>query len=444
MLKARKRFVLYAMLCVFVLLFVLLGIINLVNFTAAGDDADQVTKVLAEQQGIFGEPVMQVPDLADINLQDMTPPDLNGQPFTPPDINAPDFTPPEIVPQGQQPVGFFPGILGPMGPNSPEMEASLRYFTFSFDPDGSAELVALQISAVTEDEAQEWARSLLGGKETGWSRTYYRYRVYESNGKTCVTVIDQSRELLPSYRILIISGIGLLVGTLVSCLALMFIGRKLFKPLEEADRKQKRFIADAEKELKVPLTIINANTEIMERENGENKQTQSVNRQIKKMLGLVKNLSNVGVFDEKDLAMLQCNVTELAQAAGDVMKSQFEANGRTLAIVADEPVTITGDSEAMNDLITELLNNALRFSVSKAELFVGRKDGHSVIIASNDTTLPEGNVDQVFDRFARLDNAEGIPGAGLGLSHVKEIVQAHNARASAQVVNGEFILRINL
>ena len=159
---------------------------------------------------------------------------------------------------------------------------------------------------------------------------------------------------------------------------------------------------------------------------------------------LVKNLSNVGVFDEKDLAMLQCNVTELAQAAGDVMKSQFEANGRTLTIVADEPVTITGDSEAMNDLITELLNNALRFSVSKAELFVGRKDGHSVIIASNDTTLPDGNVDQVFDRFARLDNAEGIPGAGLGLSHVKEIVQAHNARASAQVVNGEFILRINL
>ena len=427
MVKARKRFVLFAMLCVFLLLFVLLGIINGANFTMASEDADRVTEMLAQQQGVFGGPVPPVPDVQGMEM--------------------PNLTPPENAPQGMEPsnmpMGFFPGFMGPLGPDSPEMASSLRYFTFSFDQDGNAEQVALQISAVTKDEALAWARSLLREHETGWTQGTYRYRVYEAGGKTYVTVIDQGRELLPCFRILLISGIGLIVGLAVSYFALMMIGKKLFKPLEEADRKQKRFIAYAEKQFKIPLTIINANTEIMERENGETEQTLSINRQVKKMIGLVKNLSSVGVFDEEDLAMLRCDLNALAQAAYGAMKDAFEEQGRKLTIQA-EPVTVTGDSEALTELMAELLENALKFSLSRAEIKVGQENGHAVIAVTSDTNLPDGTLDQVFDRFTRLDNARDIPGAGLGLSHVKEIVQAHNGRAGARAVNGEFILRVSL
>ena len=429
--KTRKRFVIFATLCVFVLLFVLLGIINGVNFTMASEDADQLTEMLAQQQGMFGNPVPAVPD-----LQGFTPPEG----ITPPE----GVNPPDIDPQGNPPEGFFPGFMGPMGPNSPEMESSLRYFTFAFDKEGNAERVALQISAVTEEEALAWARSLLKEQKTGWTHATYRYRVYKSDGKTYVTVIDQGRELLPCFRILLISGVGLIVGLLVSYFALMYIGKRLFKPLEEADRKQKRFIAEAEKEFKAPLTIINANTEIMEREMGETEQTLSINRQVKKMIGLVKNLSTMGVFDEKELSMLRCDLSALAQAAGDAVKHQFEEKGCKLTVLADQPVTVVGDSEAMNDLITELLDNQLKFASAWAELKVEQENGHSVITASNDTALTGGNVDQVFDRFTRLSNAEGVPGAGLGLSHVKEIARAHNGRVSAKAADGKFVLLVIL
>ena len=463
MIKARKRFVLYAMLCVFILLFVLLAIINGVNFAMAGDDADQLTETLAQQRGTFGGPMPMAMDLpvmdpameapaADqqggespgVSAQDQPPQGMMPQGVIPQGAAPQGAVPQGIDPQGNLQGGFFPGFLGPMGLNSPEMEDSLRYFTFSFDADKNATLVAFQINAVTEEEARSWAESLIREKATGWTRTSYRYRVYKIEGQTYVTVIDQSRELLPCYRILIISAIGLVLGMIVSCIALFLIGKKLFQPLEEADRKQKRFIADAEKEFKAPLTIINANTEIMERQTGETEQTQSIDRQIKKMIGLVKNLSNIGVFDEKNLTMLRCDIAELAQAVGDAMKSQFEEQGRALTVTADQPVTIVGDSEAMNDLFMELLNNQLKFSVSHAELKVCQEEGHSVIIASNDTNLPDGTVDQVFDRFTRLDNAKDIPGAGLGLSHVKEIVHAHNGRANAKVEYGVFTLRISL
>ena len=420
--KTRKRFVIFATLCVFVLLFVLLGIINGVNFTMASGDADQLTEMLAQQQGTFGNPALPAPDL---------------QGFTPPEgVNLPEgVNPPE---------DFFPGFMGPMGPDSPEMKSSLRYFTFAFDKEGNAECIALQISAVTEEEALAWANSLRKENKTGWTRATYRYRVYKIDGRKYVTVIDQGRELLPCFRILLISGIGLIVGMAASYIALMYIGKRLFQPLEEADRKQKRFIAEAEKEFKVPLTIINANTEIMERETGETEQTQSINRQVKKMIGLVKNLSTVGVFDEKELSMLRCDLSALAQAAGDAVRNQFEEKGCRLTIAADQPVTVMGDSEAMNDLISELMDNQLKFASSWAELKVGQEDGHCVITASNDTDLPGGNLDQVFDRFTRLENADSVPGAGLGLSHVKEIVQAHNGRVSAKAADGKFLLRVIL
>ena len=463
MIKARKRFVLYAMLCVFILLFVLLAIINGVNFAMAGEDADKVTATLKDERGMFGNLGMPIMDPSMMDPS-QTPPAVDQQGGESPGVSAQDqplqgaipqgtlpqgALPQGVIPQGGAPQGtvqggFFPGFFGPMGFDSPEMEDSLRYFTFAFDADGNATQVAYQINAVTEDEARSWAQSLLKEKATGWTRTSYRYRVYEIDGQKYVTVIDQSRELLPCYRILIISAIGLVAGMIVSCIALFLIGKKLFQPLEEADRKQKRFIADAEKEFKAPLTIINANTEIMERQTGETEQTQSIDRQIKKMIGLVKNLSNIGVFDEKNLTMLRCDIAELAQAVGDAMKSQFEEMGRDLRVAAEPPVTIIGDSESMNDLFSELLDNALKFSCSWAELKVCQEEGHSVIIASNDTNLPDGTVDQVFDRFTRLDNAKDLPGAGLGLSHVKEIVQAHNGRASAKVEYGVFTLRINL
>lgn len=433
MVKARKRFILFAMLCVFVLLFVLLGIINVVNFTMAGEDADRVTEMLAQQQGRFGTSAPPVPDLQEIVLPE-TPP----QGMEPQDVPAGDTGPQNM------PVGFFPGFMGPMGPDSPEMESSLRYFTYSFDQDGNAERVALQISAVTEDQALAWARSLLQENETGWTRTSYRYRVYTYDGKTFVTVIDQGRELLPSFRILLISAIGLAVCLLASCVALVFVGRKLFRPLEEADRKQKRFIAEAEKRFKVPLTIINADTEIMERENGETEETSSINRQVKKMIGLVKDLSNIRVFDDGELTMLRCDLSALAREAADAMKGRFDLGNISLKLSADSSAQAVGDSEALRELLEELLENALKFSLSRAEMKVAPENGHLVITASNDTNLPDGSLDQVFDRFTRLDNAGDIPGAGLGLSRVREIVRAHNGRATAKAVNGEFILRIIL
>ncbi len=394
------------MLSIFILLAILLGIINMISFTMASEDADRMTLRLSEERGRF-QPARTIPESTGI---------LNG----------------------------FPRQPGPTGPDAPDTPDSLRYFTYAFDSSGSAEQVAFSISAVSEEDALEWARSLLKENETGWTATNYRYRVYQNNGKTYVTVIDQSRELVTPYRILYISLAGFIIAMGIGYLFLMYLGKRMFRPLEEADRQQKRFIADAEKEFRVPLTVINANTEIIERENGESEQTRSINRQVRRMITLVRSLGSFGIFNEKDLTVNRFDLSSLVRAAGDAAMERFREKGLALQINAGEAILTEGDSESLGSIVTELLDNAEKFSLTRAGIDVSAANGRVSLTASNDTSLPDGSVDQIFDRFTRLENAKDLPGVGLGLSHVKEIVRAHNGRVHASVADGVFTLRIQL
>lgn len=394
--KAEKKFRLYSILVIFVLLTVLLSVINGVNFTMAASDADEITQKIAERQGAF-EP------------------------------EEPSF----------QQKGAFG--MGPMGPDSPEMNKSLRYFTVAFTNKGeTAETVAFHISAVNESEAKEWAAGLLKEK-TGWTRTTYRYRVYKKNGTTYVTVIDQGRELLPSYRILIISAVGEILVLIIGWFVLLGIGRKIYAPIEEADRKQKNFIKNANKEFRVPLTIINGNTELTERKYGPDEQSRSTHRQIAKMNELVEKLGKIGLFEDGDIRPEKVPLSEYLSAALDSSEERFASRNLELKADIAPDVTVNADPEAMSRLTDELIDNAVKFALTKVSFTLKNENGYVVIETANDASLPDGPADQVFDRFTTLENSDGT---GLGLSYVKDIVKAHKGRASAEVAGGIFTLRI--
>ncbi len=405
--KAKNKLILFAVLSVFVLLTLLIAILNGVNFTMAANDADAITQSLAWQKGSFG--------------------------------------PNDRRPNGAG--GFFArgesGQIGPMGPGSPEMGASLRYFTFAFDgKTGNAETVALEISAITESEAEEWARSLLR-ESTGWTRGTYRYRVYEAEGKTFVTVIDQGRELLPSYRILIISVIGEALCLLLMFLFLLYAGKRLFAPLEDADRKQRQFIDGMEKEFQVPLTVVNADVELLERGGGANEQTNSIRRQVHTMSRLLKSLAGLGVLTGETDFSAPVPLSEFLQSEIDLHTEAFLRRGIHPETEIEPGITLRASPEGIKRLVEELLDNAEKYAVSRAKFTLRREKERILLLCENDAALPDGSCDQVFDRFTTLPNAaEGS--LGLGLAMVKELVQSCNGRLRASVTCGVFTLRIAL
>lgn len=401
--KVRKKFVLYAMIAVFVLLTVLLSVINAINFTMMADDADRVTEMIASGKGAFPGEMAE---------------------------------PPRDAPRS--------GQMNRMGPDSPEIAYSARYFTFRFDKDGNAEEVTMNISAFKSEEAREIASSLVKDKnKTGWLKFQYRYRVYKNGDFTYVTVVDQGRELLPSYRILIISLIGEALCLAVCFAFLAFMSGKLLRPIEEADRRQKEFLSEAENEFKIPLTVINANTEIIEKEIGTNEHTQSINRQVKKMIKLTKKLGTLSLV-APDGEAEPCDLSLTLSAAIDRARGDFETRGIEVSSEVIPGETVSGDAESIRKAVGEIVANSAKFAKTHASFKLNNGNGRVSLTASNDTDLQDGSADRVFDRFTRLENADGVEGNGLGLSFVKDVVKAQNGRLTAKVVNGEFTLRIAL
>lgn len=404
--KAEKKFRLYAILVIFILLTVLLTVINGVNFTMAASDADEITGMLADRQGDFEHKASSP----------------GGEKAGPPEK------------------GFK---MGPMGPDSPEMNASLRYFTVAFsEKDEKVETVAFNISAVTEVEAQEWAKTLLKEK-TGWTRGTYRYRVYKSQGVKYVTVIDIGRELLPSFRILIISAVGEVLCLVIGWFVLLGIGKRIYAPVEEAERKQRNFIKNANKEFRLPLTIINGNTELTEKKYGPDDETRSTHRQIGKLNELVDKLGTVGIFNDGDIRYEVVPISQFLAAALDRASEKFSEQGLILTADITPDITLSADREAISRMLDELIDNTLKYSLNNVSFTLKNENGYILLETQNDTDISDGSISQIFDRFTVLENAkEGS--AGLGLSYVKEIVKAHNGRISAEVSGGTFILRITL
>ncbi len=419
--KAIRKFVISAEGAVFVLLAVLLSVINVVNFAMASDDADMITKRLAGVHGMF----------------ETDRPKDEGAPPAGMDENG--MTNQNFHMKGR----FRFGGFDMMGPDSPEMNFSLRYFTYSFDKEGNAEKVVFKMSAVSEEEARAWAESLINGS-TGWTRVNYRYRVYKDDEKIYVTVIDQGRELLPSYRILIISVCGGLVLLICSGVILAAAARKIFKPIAESDRKQKQFITNVENEFKVPLTIINANTEIIEKQNGPAESTNIINKQVRKMTAIVKDLSSLSVFDENDMAISKVNLSDIMNRVMDSSTELFKEKNISLESQIENDIMVEGDEIVIKKALNEMIDNSLKFAKTEAVFKLQRLKNRIILRQENDTSLKDGSIDQIFDRFTMLENAQGKGGIGLGLSYVKQAVLAHNGRVSARVSSGRFVLQIDL
>ena len=397
--KVKRKFIGFSMAAIFVLLTVLLGIINVIDFTLASQDADRLTQIIAEGRGLFVD-----------NRFDS-------------DRIKPD------------------GMRGPMGPTSPEMPDSLRYFTFAFGSDGSVQTVSFHLTAMTEEDARQWAASLRQ-ENTGWTRLSYRYRTYERDGATYVTVIDQGRELISAYRILIISAVGEAVFLLISFGVLIVLSGKLLDPIEKADRRQKQFIAEVEHNFKVPLTVLNAGTELLERQHGATEVSRSMRGQLRKLNALVGDLGRLTLLDEGKTDRTAADLSSLVQSAYDQYKERLSV--LTYQLEISSGITYEADAAAFTAALHELFENQVKFGRSCASCRLFTEGNRILLIFANDTALPSGQYDQVFDRFTRLSNAEGIDGAGLGLAQVCGVIRSHNGRIEAYAENGIFTVRISL
>ena len=327
---------------------------------------------------------------------------------------------------------------------SVETPFETRYFTVTVDENGEVTDCDLdRIAAVDEETAEEYTQTAQQKNKTTGFQGIYRYRVTETEDGAKYVFLDCRREI-SNFRTVLVTTISVsLLGLAAVFVLVVIFSRMVFRPVEESIQKQKRFITDASHELKTPLTIIDANTEVMEMESGESQWTKSTRKQIQRLSGLVQQLVTLSRLDEEKGLEEKCefNLSEAVSECVQPYESLAQTCEKNLTLNIEEDITYTGDERSIRQLAGILMDNAVKYSSENGNITLTlKKKGKKIFLeVYNDADdLPQGKLDVLFERFYRLDSSRnsGTGGSGIGLSVAKAIVQAHKGKITAENKNG--------
>ena len=122
------------------------------------------------------------------------------------------------------------------------------------------------------------------------------------------------------------------------------------------------------------------------------------------------------------------DLSGLVKSLGETYEPVAEDAGHFLDVAVQDGISFTGDRQLVAQLLTNLLENALRHTPEGTRVFLGlaRTDsGVEIVVADNGPGIPDAERDKVFDRFYRLDRSRSTAGSGLGLAMVKAIAGLH-------------------
>lgn len=408
--RLRFKFIAAAMLSVFVVLLVLLGTVNLLNYQKVTQDADHTLGILAENEGRF-------PD-SDIHKEENLPKQKQQMP-KPHEENR------EM---------------------SPELPYESRYFSVTLKEDGTAlHTDTGRIAAVNSKKAQTYAKKAADSSKEKGFLSYYRYKKTEiEDGKTMIIFLDCSRSLATFGSFLVTSiWVSCLGLTAVFLLTVLF-SRKVVRPFAENYEKQKRFITDAGHEIKTPLTIIDADLSILEMEYGENEWSEDIQKQTLRLKNLTNDLIYLSKMEEDSPAIHKSDfsISEVAQEMTQSFQGPAKIQNKTLECRIEPMLSFCGDTGSIQRLFSILLDNALKYSPENGRIFFQmEKKGKNIVIC---VTNPAENLDSeklpfLFDRFYRMDQSRnsGTGGHGIGLSIAKAIVLAHRGKIAASSQDGK-------
>lgn len=323
----------------------------------------------------------------------------------------------------------------------------LRYFTVTLDEKGQVLHMNTQRTAtIKPQDAKGYAEKVWqSGREKGFADCYLYQKVPSSEG-WMVMFINCHQQLRDMQDFLLYSLIVCGVGLTLVYILIVLTSRREIQPMVDNYNRQKRFITDASHELKTPLTIISANTEVIEMMEGENEWTRSTRKQINRLSMLVDRMVRLSRLDEAQTALDKAvfSLTHAVEASVNTFSPVMAQAGKPLAASIAENVTYFGNETAIREVIAILLDNAVKYGEEDAPITVCLQGGsHPTLTVENlAPNLTPGSCDQLFERFYRRDasRTQGEKGGfGIGLSMAQSIAAAHRGTLSASSPDGKRI-----
>ncbi len=411
--RLRKKFIIVTTCSVLAVLILIVGVINIVNYANVVNNSDQIVMLLKDGDGTFG-----------------------GGGSLGENIDLPN--------------GNFNHTF--QRPMSPETPFETRYFTVVLDDSGAVLNVNTdKIVSVNQTQASDYAISLYNkNKDTGFYGNYRYGTKMVGESDTMYIFVDCTKELTSFKTFMLISLAVGLAAFIAVFLLVFFLSGKVTKPIAESYAKQKRFITDASHEIKTPLTIISADTEVLEMQNTSNEWTESIKDQVKRLTSLTEKMVFLARMDEESQTLKSTDFS-LSDAVEETVKPFYAvAVAKELTLVCDiqKNVSYCGDETLLRQLVSLLVDNALKYSDGNGQVEVRLKTtGNKIqLVVSNPAKELNGNLSILFERFYRNDKSRNSEtgGHGIGLSVAKAIVEAHKGKITANGENGMVVFTVTL
>ena len=431
--RIQNRFIMTSTLTLFCVMLIMGGFIYLFGTITIRNEAQQIMRYIVENDGDLPKP-----DTIQDNEEESHDSDSDEE-----DTDDPSFT--ETMEWSLQSIFGVGDFFG----ETPDSYYTTRYFAVLFDESETVSLIKTShIAYIEAEQAEEYARIALDRPfHFGNFGRYYYYCADRESGGTIVVYLDRTEQLSLMRRVLIsvLSILGL--GTFMSFFIMRLLSKGFVRTEVENVEKQKQFITNASHELKTPLAVIKANTEMQEMMDGESEWSQSTLRQVDRMTGLIGNLVQIARAQEMtDGELAPTDIAAVVSETADSFAPVAASDGKKLEKeIPDSLVTKSSDS-SMRQLTSLLIDNAIKYcddgGTIKVELTRSRRG--AVLTVSND--YAEGaNVDytRFFERFYRQDEAHtisagtvtgssegssgertGKSGYGIGLSIAESLVKS--------------------
>ena len=299
-----------------------------------------------------------------------------------------------------------------------------------------------------EEQLVEIAQIAYNGEESGGVLKEYdlQYSRQTTPFGERIVFIDISRDRVIMTDLLKNCGAIGFLSLSVFLVISMGLARWAVKPVDEAWKQQKQFVADASHELKTPLTVILANAELLGSGKTEEACTQqyvsSIHTMALQMRGLVEGLLNLARLDNGGTRILfeELDLSRLLQISLLPFEPMFFEQGLLLTSTIGETLMVKGNEAHLRQVVDILLDNALKYSLPETAVSVSlqRQGNHCILyVSGRGESISPQDLKNIFKRFYRIDQARIMNHSyGLGLSIAQSIVQEHGGKIWAESENG--------
>ena len=309
----------------------------------------------------------------------------------------------------------------------------IGYCVFQIDDYKQPHILFQTFTNKTDEELLRYAKKY----SLTWKKTHQTYKyiyIYKLRKKQLM-LISSAPALQATIPAIVLCIFLLFGGLILFTFSSRIISRWLTQPIEDMISSEKKFISNASHELKTPLAVIRANTQLLQKEiSADNKHLEYIHQETERMIVLVNKMLTLVRLDTAQ-NQAKPNRFRVDEALYDIiypMESVAYEKKIRMTVDIQEEMYIDGIEDQIQNLLSILLNNAISYTPEYGEIviraYIQAKKFYLKVSNSGDP-IPEEIRDRLFERFFRADEAREDNGHyGLGLSIASSIAANHGGR----------------